>query len=91
MQLPTQVKGFHDEAGKLFCHLYDRWQNEKEYENIDLYMLPLSSIANEHGVQIVAMTGEPFALTFTHDGRTFKMIAEEVNDDYVAVHLDFDE
>jgi hypothetical protein len=59
---------FHD-AQNTFEHLWARWQDEKEYEDIADYADPLAKIATPLGVSIVKMHRSPFGCQFkTTDG-----------------------
>jgi hypothetical protein len=69
--VPQTARSFFDAAGQTLSYLYSRWQDEKEYENIDLYLMPLNKAANEAGVQLTAMTKRPFGVKFVADGTKF--------------------
>lgn len=63
---------FHDSVEK-FGYLYNRWQDEMEYEDINDYQLPLNPIARKFGVTILKMNKKPFGCDFTVDGKTYKI------------------
>lgn len=46
-------------------YLYSRWQDEKKYEDIKDYKIPVDEIAKKHGVTVIKMTKKPFGFTFT--------------------------
>jgi hypothetical protein len=54
-------------ANMLAC----RWADEKEYEDIKDYMVPLQKVASEFGVKITKMTKRPFGCHFEVDNKTF--------------------
>ena len=56
-------------------YLYERWLDEKDYEDINDYLPVVAKIADEFGVSIVKMTKRPFGFHFTVDGRTYAMCA----------------
>lgn len=60
-----QAAEFSDKAGKILMPLWERWQNEKQYEKIADYATPLQSTATACDVTIEKMTGRPFGCVFT--------------------------
>ena len=50
---------FNEKHGLLFCDLFDRWLDEKEYEPISQYETELKKVMPE----IQQMTGEPFGFS----------------------------
>jgi hypothetical protein len=62
------AKKFFDAAQSQMEYLWSRWQDEKQYENINDYSKPLEPIAEECGVKIVKMTARPFSCQFSVDG-----------------------
>ena len=62
---------FYHAAQQTMSSLWERWQDEHEYEDIKDYSKPLQSIAASSGVTIVKMTKSPFGCVFTTDGKTF--------------------
>lgn len=63
---------FHGSVDK-FSYLYNRWQDEMEYEDINDYQLPLNPIAKKFGVTILKMNKKPFGCDFTVDSKTYKI------------------
>lgn len=64
---------FFNESVDKFGYLYNRWMDEKEYEDIKDYQLPLNPIAKKFGVTILKMNKKPFGCDFTVDGKTYKI------------------
>lgn len=54
-------KVFNEKYADLFGQLFDRWQDEKEYENINDYLICLQENIKED-VEIYAITKRPFAI-----------------------------
>jgi len=73
-----QAADFFNKAEKTFIYLYERWQDEKEYEDIKDYQKPLDTLATKCGIVITKMNKRPFGCHFTVSGRTFviKMTAK---------------
>lgn len=74
---PEAVKFVNDVEAPL-TNLWGRWQDEKEYEDIKDYALPLKSVADAAGVEVIKMTKSPFGCHFrvkagANAGRTFKV------------------
>jgi hypothetical protein len=60
-------------ASDMLGYLYSRWQDEREYEDIKEYQLPLDKIATEFvGLKITRMNKRPFGCDFTVDGQKFR-------------------
>lgn len=54
--------------------LYERWQDEHEYEDLSDYALPLRSAAEPFGVTIRGMSARgPWGFTFEADNRTYRL------------------
>jgi len=71
---PSQrASDFFSAIEKKMAYLYGRWQDEKEYEDIKDYQLPLNPIAEQFGVTITKMNKRPFGFIFKVDGRTYKV------------------
>ncbi len=58
----ARVLKFQQEAAKIIVYLYERWQDEKQYENIDTYLQPLKQTAKKCGVILRVMTKRPFGV-----------------------------
>ena len=69
----TKASDFFEAAQIMAINLYGRWQDEHDYEKIEDYALPLTPIANDHGVKIIKMTKRPFGCHFSVDGKTFQL------------------
>ena len=66
------MKWFFDDVHELVVGLYCRWQDEKQYEDINDYAKPIVPIAEQHGLVFGRMSKHPFGFSFTLDGRQFK-------------------
>ncbi len=54
--------------------LFDRWQDEKDYENINDYLGPMQKFATENNVSITQMIKRPFGCKFqVEDGRVYQL------------------
>lgn len=51
-------------------YLYDRWQDEKEYEDFSEYKETLAKAFTEQGATLTKMTKAPFAAHFTTQDQT---------------------
>ena len=52
--------------------LFNRWLDEKKYEDINDYRKPFEPILVEFDVTISKMNKSPFGFDFIADGRTYK-------------------
>ena len=66
-----EALAFFEAAEKTLVYLKGRWLDERDYEHIDAYMQPLSSIAENAGVLLTAMTKRPFGIQFRVRGKVF--------------------
>jgi hypothetical protein len=62
---------FYEAGETLFLSLSARWQDERQYENIEDYRTVLLPLAMEHSVTIERMTKRPFGCEFTTEGKRF--------------------
>jgi len=67
------VEAFFTEAQKMLSYLYSRWQDEKEYENIEEYAKPLTATAEKHGLKIVKMNKRPFGCDLSINNMTYRV------------------
>ena len=81
---PNALK-FFNLAATEFSYLYERWQDEKEYENIKDYQKLLDSIAQPCGVVIIKMNKRPFGCNFTVDGKTFAIKMTATKYSYIRI------
>lgn len=70
-----KVNAFVNEGAEAIAYLYDRWQDEKEHENINDYSKPLEALATKHGLKIEQMNKKPFGCTVSINNRKFKVDA----------------
>lgn len=66
-----QVQNFMDAATDTLSYLYSRWQDEKEYEDINDYAKPLLEKATAAGLPTPVMQRRPFGCKFTLAGKTY--------------------
>ena len=59
---------FWDTTGDYFMYLYNRWQDEKDYEDFDDYKVAMTNKAAEHGVKLLGMKKRPFSFTWELGG-----------------------
>lgn len=69
----VNANNFFKKAEQTILDLACRWQDEKEYENIKDYKLPLMSIADRYDVVITKMNKRPFGCNFITDDRAYKL------------------
>lgn len=55
-------KIFDDKYSSLLMQLYERWQDEKDYEDIKDYLKLLQSRIIIEGVEVYAITKKPFGI-----------------------------
>lgn len=72
-QPSTKANEFFTAVADTCVWLYERWLDEKDYEDINDYLPVVAKVADEFGVSIVKMTKRPFGFHFRVDGRTFAM------------------
>lgn len=66
-----KVDNFFLESVSLITSLYERWQDEKQYEKIEDYAAPLAPLAEKHGIKIDKMNKRPFGCTLSVNNRKF--------------------
>lgn len=87
-QLPPskEALNFYQKAQDTVMNLYDRWQDEKKYEDIKDYQKPLDSIAKKTKVTILKMTKAPFGCHFTiEDGRVYALTLNSTSYQYKRI------
>lgn len=62
---------FAGEISSLAETLFSRWQDEKDYEDIEEYRLALQDRAEPMGATIESMTRVPFGFVFNLGGQRF--------------------
>lgn len=62
---------FYNDAEEQMTYLAGRWQDEKDYEDLNDYMKPLQLIAERAGVELISMTSSPFGVNFRVGDRRF--------------------
>lgn len=68
------ARGFSEAVADLSFNLWNRWQDEKDYEDINDYLEPYKPLAKKYGVELIKMTKRPFGLQFRiSDGREYQI------------------
>ena len=67
-----KAKKFFNETAPFVECLAFRWDNEKEYEDINDYKTALQKKGKEFGVKILKMTKRPFGFTWKLGKATYK-------------------
>ena len=67
------ARDFYEDAADVIANLASRWQDEKAYEDIEIYRTSLQTLATKYGVLVIKMTKRPFGCEFAVDGKTFKL------------------
>jgi hypothetical protein len=67
----NKILTFLNEITETMSYLYGRWQDEKEYEDINDYQKPLKSLLEKHNVTIVKMTKRPFGFRMIMEGKSW--------------------
>ncbi len=69
----TTAEQFYTRVQNIDTHLYSRWMDEREHEDIQDYIAPLQPIADELGVLIETMSKRPFGCFFRCDGKRYQL------------------
>lgn len=71
---------FRIKASDILARLYERWQDEKEYENIKDYIVPFQPLAEATGIVLVKMKSRPFELHYSCEqaNKNYRLIAKLV-------------
>lgn len=64
---------FTNQNLEMLTNLWSRWQDEKDYEDINDYAEPFKPICEEYGIELVRMNAAPFGFFFKADGRTYQL------------------
>jgi hypothetical protein len=70
------VSNFNKAVGQLLVNLAERWQDEKEFEDIKEYQTPIQTVATKFGITISGMTKRPFGCTFTTENVNYTLQAK---------------
>jgi hypothetical protein len=63
----TKANTIFNQMKEKICYLYDRWQDENEYEDFNEYKDVAKKHAESFGVIFVGMTKSPFAVKIQID------------------------
>lgn len=71
--IPNEAAGliFFRSIQRNFEYLYDRYQDEKEYEDFEEYRKAVQVYCQLDGIKFEKLTKSPFALTYTSDGHRY--------------------
>ena len=58
---------------KLITNLYDRWYDEKDYEDINDYAEPIKTEVEKIGGQFLKMSKKPFGFTYQLADATYQL------------------
>ena len=72
-----KIDQFFDGSLDLIYRLFDRWQDEKEYEDWKDYAIPLRKKAQEFGVWIIGMTHRPFGFKAICEGKVYQFTVND--------------
>ena len=72
-QETPEALAFFKASQRVMEVLWERWQDEGRYEDINEYAKPLQPIANKAGVKIVKMTKRPFGCIFAVGEKQFAL------------------
>jgi hypothetical protein len=64
---------FFKKTQELMTTLWARWQDEKQYEDIKDYQMPLNTIATSCGVTIMKMNKRPFGCDIQVGDQAFQL------------------
>jgi hypothetical protein len=64
---------FFEDNQNLIGNLYARWQDEKEYEDINDYGKPVQKALDKIGGKLVSMHSRPFGFTYEMDGFQYRV------------------
>lgn len=67
------VSSFLNEGAETLSYLYERWQDEREHEDINDYAKPLAKLAEKHGLSIIKMNKKPFGCNVSINNRKFQI------------------
>lgn len=88
--LPTEksvkAEQYFEAAYQTLNYLAQRWQDEREYENIQEYKDLLQKMANRFGVTVTRMTKRPFGCEFEVDSRTYQFVSTSKGISYKRIH-----
>lgn len=64
----------YNKIEKLVSALYQRWENEKEFEKLSDYSAPIIPEVSKMGGTFVKMTSKPFGFIYTLGGATYQIM-----------------
>lgn len=69
----------------LMFNLYSRWQDEKEYENINDYAEPIKPKVEAIGGKFIRMNKRPFGFDYQLNGVTYKILVKSTGYEYKRI------
>lgn len=76
----------YNDVKPLMENLYSRWLDEREYENVKDYALPLAQHLEAHEAVLVKMNKRPFGFTFTVHGTEFRLTINQGSYNLICHH-----
>ena len=61
------INNFYTTIENMMVNLYSRWQDEKEYEDINDYKNVIAKEAEKFNIKVCKMNKKPFGFNFTID------------------------
>ena len=65
-----ELQKIANDLADLMSALYARWQDEKEFEKLEGYALPIRPLLKQYGATFYSMTRRPFGCIFYYSGGT---------------------
>ena len=67
-----KLREIADDLADLMIGLYARWQDEKQFEQLEDYAVPIRRVLDKHGASFSSMARRPFGCLFHHNDSTYK-------------------
>lgn len=68
-----KIDSFVNASSTILGNLYCRWQDEKDYEDINDYFFPLINVAKTFDIKDLTMTKRPFGCKIELNGKVFQV------------------
>lgn len=76
--MPANPEAFRLKASDILARLYERWECEREYENISDYIEPFKALAEANGITLIKMNARPFELRYSCGPKSYRLTAKLV-------------
>ena len=80
-----KAKRLFEEIEEVVSNAYERWLDEKEYEDINDYAILFQSKVEAIGGQFIRMTKRPFGFIYTLDEATYQVSINNTRYKYVRI------